>query len=112
MFDAQKYPILAFLEQWSAKLNRWMRMRRERITVNSLTWMATVLLHLATVPSLLGVMMAWTDQMPQLDLVIMIWAALAALFAQAMIQKNSLLTATNAAGFMMQCVLMALIFFR
>jgi NADH:ubiquinone oxidoreductase subunit K len=49
--------------------------------------------------------------MPQLDMVLLIWAGLAAMFVQSLVARNTLITVTVSVGFMIQAVLMALIFF-
>jgi len=71
-----------------------------------------VLLHAATLPGLITVMLGWTDRMPQIDMVILTWSALVAMFVQALIQRNLLIAVTIAVGFMLQALLMALIFFH
>lgn len=93
-------------------LARWLRPKANMITANTLNWLAVVLLHLATMPSLISVMWAWTDKMPMLDIVLLTWSGLVVLFLQAWVQKNMVLMATNTAGFMIQSLIMAIIFFR
>jgi hypothetical protein len=53
-----------------------------------------------------------TDRMPPVDLVLMIWTALTLLFVKAAVQKDMLNIITIALGFVVQAVLMALIFFK
>lgn len=78
----------------------------------SLHLTAVVLLHFATVPGLITVMLAWTDRMPQIDMVVMTWAALFAMFVQSLIEKKLLITVVISVGFMLQALLMAVIFFH
>lgn len=94
------------------KLSVWWHENIPSITATTLNWIAVVLLHLATVPALLSVLWAWNDTMPPLDIVLMTWAGLVALFCQACVQRNMLLIVTNAMGFVLQSSLVALIFFR
>lgn len=75
-------------------------------------WLAVVFIHSATIPTLLAVITGLSDKMPTVDLVLLTWAGLACLFAQAAVNRNMLQLITIASGFMMQSVLMALIFFK
>jgi hypothetical protein len=90
----------------------WVRDHMPAVSASALQLTAVVLLHAATLPSYISVMLAWTDTMPPLDMVILVWAGIACLFAQAMVQRNNLMIATVAVGFMLQSMFMALIFFR
>jgi hypothetical protein len=77
-----------------------------------LAFLAVVLIHSATIPTLLAVLTGLSDRMPTVDLVLLTWAGLTALFAQACVQRNMLQIVTIAGGFIMQSSLMALIFFK
>jgi hypothetical protein len=74
--------------------------------------MAAIVLHAATVPSLLAVMSGLTDRMPGVDLVLLVWTGLTLLFIKASVQKDMLNIVTIGVGFIVQAVLMALIFFK
>jgi hypothetical protein len=50
--------------------------------------------------------------MPTVDMVLLTWMGLVCLFAQAAVQRNMLQIITISGGFMIQSVLMALIFFK
>ena len=75
-------------------------------------WLANVVLHAATIPSLLAVMAGLTDRLPGVDLVLLVWAGLTLLFIKAAVQKDMLNVVTIGFGFIVQAVLMALIFFK
>lgn len=75
-------------------------------------WLANVVLHAATIPSLLAVMAGLTDRLPGVDLVLLVWAGLTLLFIKAAVQKDMLNVVTIGFGFIIQAVLMALIFFK
>jgi len=77
-----------------------------------LGWIAVIILHSATIPSLLAVMAGLTDRLPGVDLVLLVWAGLALLFVKASVQKDMLNIVTIGFGFIVQAVLMALIFFK
>jgi len=82
------------------------------ISAETLGWMAAIVLHAATVPSLLAVMSGLTDRMPGVDLVLLVWTGLTLLFIKAAVQKDMLNIVTIGVGFIVQAVLMALIFFK
>lgn len=94
------------------RVREWLQHNAPALSANTLLWIAVVLIHAATLPGLLSVMLAWTADMPQLDIVLLTWMGLAAIFLQSLITRNTLITVTVSVGFMMQAGLMALIFFR
>lgn len=94
------------------RLRAWLETHAPALTANTLLWIAVVLMHSATIPGLLAVMWAWTHEMPQLDMVLLIWTGLAMMFLQSLVARNTLILVTVSLGFMIQAALMALIFFR
>lgn len=90
----------------------WLSKVLAPISAETFAWLAVVFVHSATIPTLLAVMAGLTDRMPSVDLVLLTWAGLTALFAQACVQKNMLQIITIAIGFIIQSSLMALIFFK
>lgn len=82
------------------------------ISAETLAWLAVIFLHSATVPSLVAVLTGLGDGMPTVDMVLLTWMGLVCLFAQAAVQRNMLQIITISGGFMVQAVLMALIFFK
>lgn len=82
------------------------------LSAESLEWAAVLVLHAATVPSLLAVMAGITDNLPAVDIVLMLWLGLALLFTKAAVRKDMLNIVTIGFGFMMQAGLLALIFFK
>jgi len=82
------------------------------ISAETFGWLAAVVLHAATVPSLLAVMAGLTDRLPGVDLVLLVWTGLTLLFVKASIQKDMLNIVTIGVGFIVQAVLLALIFFK
>ena len=81
-------------------------------SAETLGWLSIILLHAATVPSFLAIMSGLTDRAPSIDLVLLIWTALTLLFFKAAVQKDMLNLITIGFGFIVQAVLMALIFFK
>jgi hypothetical protein len=82
------------------------------ISAETFGWLAAIVLHCATVPSMLAVMAGLTDRLPGVDLVLLVWTGLTLLFVKATIQKDMLNIVTIGFGFIVQATLMALIFFK
>ena len=83
-----------------------------KISAETFGWLAAVVLHASTVPSLLAVMAGLTDRMPSVALVLLVWSGLTLLFIKATVQKDMLNIVTIGLGFIVQAVMMALIFFK
>jgi hypothetical protein len=83
-----------------------------RVSAHTLGWITIVLLHLASVPTLMAVLMGTSDRLPPVDLMIFVWAALTSLFFKSLIEKNFLYLATICVGFLGQTLIMGLILFR
>ena len=83
-----------------------------KISADTLGWLAAIVLHCATVPSLLALMTGLSDQVPSLDVVAFLWAGLVLLFLRAIVLKDTLNIITIGVGFIVQAGLMALILFR
>ncbi len=94
------------------KLIAWLQAHIAPISAATLGWLAVVLIHGATLPTLIAVLTGLSDRMPSVDMVLLAWSGLVALFAQAVVQRNFLNIVTIAVGFMLQSVLMVLIFFK
>jgi len=83
-----------------------------QVSAETFGWLAILILHASTVPSLLAVMSGLTDRLPGVDLVLLVWTGLSLLFVKAAVQKDMLNLITIGFGFIVQAVLMALIFFK
>lgn len=94
------------------RLVDWLAVHIAPISAETLAWLAVVFLHSATIPSLIAVLTGLSDGMPTVDMVLLTWVGLGCLFAQAAVQRNMLQIITISGGFMLQSVLMALIFFK
>ena len=90
----------------------WLQQHVTTLSAETLGWLAVVFIHSATIPSLLAIASGLSDDMPSVDLILLTWTGLTALFAQACVQRNMLQIVTISVGFIMQSGLMALIFFK
>jgi hypothetical protein len=83
-----------------------------KITADTLEWLAIVVLHCVTVPTMIALMAGLTDRAPSLDIVLFVWTALILMFARAILLKNMFNVVTNGAGFMAQAVTLAFVLFK
>jgi len=78
----------------------------------TLEWCAIVLVHAATIPTVLAGLAGITDKMPPVDMVVFIWTALLVYFVKAALQRKYLMMITIGVGFFVHAMLMAMLFFR
>jgi hypothetical protein len=94
------------------KFKDFVQNKFSQVSAETLGWMAVIVLHASTLPSLLAVMSGLTDRLPGVDLVLLVWTGLTLLFVKATVQKDMLNIVTIGFGFIIQAVIMALIFFK
>lgn len=99
-------------------LGLWVLIRKffldhlKRLTADTLGWLAAIVLHCSTVPSLLALMTGLSDRAPTVDIIMFIYTSLILLFARAIILKDQLNIITIGAGFIGQSAIMAFILFK
>jgi hypothetical protein len=94
------------------KFTDFVQTKFSHVSAETVGWLAVIILHASTVPSMLAVMSGLTDRLPAVDLVLLVWAGLSLLFIKAAVQKDMLNLVTIGIGFIIQAVMMALIFFK
>jgi hypothetical protein len=82
------------------------------VSAETLGWIGVILIHLATIPTLLAILTGLTEKTPPVDLVLAMWAGLFMFFIKAAISKDLLNIVTIGLGFVIQATLMALIIFK
>lgn len=75
-------------------------------------WIGMVLIHGATLPTSVGVIMGWTDHLPPIDMVLLVWVGLMLFFFRALARFDWLYLVSNGLGFMIQSLLLILILVR
>jgi hypothetical protein len=90
----------------------WLEQHLPKVSAETLGWLAVVLIHSATVPTLLALLTGLSDTVPNLDIVLFMWAGLVLLFMRAVVLKDALNIITIGVGFITQAVLMAMILFK
>lgn len=83
-----------------------------KISADTLGWLAPIVIHCATVPTLLALLTGLSDRTPSIDIVLFVWAGLVLLFGRAIILKDMFNIITIGTGFIVQAVIMALILFK
>lgn len=72
-------------------------------------WVGMALIHGATLPVTLGVILGMSNHLPPLSMVVMVWAGLALFFFRALARFDWLYLVSNGVGFSFQSVLLYLI---
>ena len=81
-------------------------------TAETIAWIGIVLVHAATVPTMISIMSGLSDKMPPVDLILFIWGGLSMLFVRAVILRDILHIVTIGVGFIIHSALLALILFE
>ena len=103
MLDFKKFNPVPHFETLE-EFKNWAVAKVSHISAETFGWLAVIVLHAATIPSLFAVMNGLTDKMPAVDLVL--------LCIKAAVQKDMLNVVTIGVGFIIQSAMMALIFFK
>lgn len=94
------------------QLKEFFTKKISHISAETFGWLAAIVLHASTLPSMLAVMSGLTDRLPAVDLVLLVWCGLTLMFVKAAVQKDMLNVVTIGFGFIVQAMMMALIFFK
>jgi hypothetical protein len=100
------------LEVFLNSLRTWLEQHWPKVSADTLGWLAVVIIHSATIPTLFALLTGLSDNVPNLDIVLFVWAGLSLLFARAVVQKDMLNIVTVGVGFIIQAVIMAMILFK
>jgi hypothetical protein len=90
----------------------WLEQHLPKVSAETLGWLAVVLIHCATIPTLLALLTGLSDSVPNLDIVLFMWAGLVLLFFRAVVMRDLLNIITIGVGFITQAVIMAMILFK
>lgn len=82
------------------------------LSAETLGWIGVILVHLATIPTLVAVLTGLTEKLPPVDIVVLMWLGLFMFFVRSVIAKDILNIVTIGFGFFVQAILMALIIFK
>jgi hypothetical protein len=100
------------LDELLNSLRTWLDQHLPKVSADTLGWLAVVVIHCATIPTLLALLTGLSDTVPNLDIVMFMWAGLILLFFRAVVLKDMLNIITIGLGFITQAVIMAMILFK
>ena len=100
------------LDQLRERVRIFLVVQLSKITADTMGWLAAILIHASTIPTLLAVMQGLSDHTPSLDVVLFMWTGLLLMFVRAVVLKDALNILTIGLGFALQAVLMAFILFK
>lgn len=83
-----------------------------KVSSETIGWVAIVLMHCATIPSVLALILGISDRLPSLDVVAFIWLGLVLFFIRALITKDMLNIITIGVGFIVQASLLGFLIFK
>jgi hypothetical protein len=100
------------LETFLNSLRTWLEQHLPKVSAETLGWLAVVVIHCATIPTLLALLTGLSDTVPNLDIVLFMWTGLVLLFFRAVVLRDMLNIITVGLGFIIQAVIMAMILFK
>lgn len=74
-------------------------------------WIGMCLIHGATIPVTVANILGWSDKLPPLSMILLVWGGLALFLWRAIDRKDMLYIVSNAVGFVLNSILLALIVF-
>ena len=105
-------PVISYIQNLPIVIYQFLRDHLGRISAHTLGWITIILLHFASIPTLLAVLLGQSDKLPPVDLLIFVWSALITLFFKSLLDRNFIYIATICLGFAAQTVIMSLILFK
>ena len=93
-------------------LRSYFKQHFNKISAETLGWLAGIVFHCATIPTLLALLTGLSDRTPNLDIILFLWGGLVLLFARAIILKDMLNIITIGSGFIVQAIIMSMILFK
>jgi hypothetical protein len=74
-------------------------------------WLGMILIHSATLPVTLGIILGYSDTLPPLSMILLVWTGLFLFLIRAIANNDKLYIVSNAIGFFFNSVLLILIVF-
>ena len=75
-------------------------------------WVGMVLIHSATIPTTLGIILGYTEGLPPISMVLLVWIGLFLFLVRAIGNNDKLYIISNAIGFVFNTILLSLIVFK
>jgi hypothetical protein len=74
-------------------------------------WIGMILIHSATLPVTLGIILGYTDTLPPASMILLVWSGLFLFLIRAIAQNDKLYIISNSIGFFFNSILLVLIVF-
>ena len=72
-------------------------------------WIGMILIHGATIPTTMSVILGYSSDLPPLSMVLLVWSGLFLFLLRAIVVRDTLYIVSNAIGFFFNTILLALI---
>ena len=72
-------------------------------------WIGMILIHGATVPTTMSVILGYSSELPPLSMVLLVWSGLFLFLLRAVVAKDTLYIVSNAIGIFFNTILITLI---
>ena len=72
-------------------------------------WIGMILIHGATVPTTMSVVLGYSSELPPLSMVLLVWSGLFLFLLRAVVAKDTLYIVSNTIGFFFNTILLTLI---
>ena len=72
-------------------------------------WIGMILIHGATVPTTMSVILGYSSELPPLNMVLLVWSGLFLFLLRAIVAKDTLYIVSNTIGFFFNTILLTLI---
>ena len=101
-----------FFSSLRTNFSHWLSHSLHTVSADTLGWLAVIMIHGATIPTLLALLTGLSDRTPSVDIIMLMWGGLVLLFGRAVVLKDTLNIVTIGVGFIIQASIMALILFK
>ena len=72
-------------------------------------WIGMIMIHGATVPTTMSVILGYSSDLPPLSMVLLVWSGLFLFLLRAVVAKDTLYIVSNTIGFFFNTILLTLI---
>jgi uncharacterized protein with PQ loop repeat len=86
-------------------------MKKENKLTEACGWLGMVLIHGATLPPTLKVILGYATTLPPIEMILLVWSGLFLFLIRAVANNDKLYILSNAIGFFFNSILLALIVF-
>jgi uncharacterized protein YqgC (DUF456 family) len=75
-------------------------------------YVGIALIQCANLPSLIGVMLGWSNDLPPLSMVLMVWAGLLLFLARSIYNRQTLYIVSEGIGIILQTLMLMVVVYR